>query len=234
MPGVGIFPTSSSKHKQCWKQVLIANKVKKNNWEIWARSHFWSDLREDQRLRERPKCNPSMLLILIFFPHSRFMLRCQFFSLSSCQYLCITLFLIWQFCLVIYNSAVKITWLIMSSYIKILIFNLSCWKINIFDCRAFDSQALRETGTVSILHTLTLRLKRTLMCVHQVLIGTKKKCRNVVRGLSNITCLEFLQHSCIILLPIQGAARLRDNTLLIASISFFTLLIFTLRNYRRQ
>lgn len=138
------------------------------------------------------------------------------FSLSSCQYLCITLFLIWQFCLVIYNAAVKITWRIMSSYMKILIFNLSCWKINIFNCRAFDSQALRETGTVSLLHTLTLRLKRALVCVHQVLTGTKKKCRNVVRGLSSITCLEFLQHPCIILLPIQGAARLRDSTLLIA------------------
>lgn len=111
------------------------------------------------------------------------MLRCQFFSLSSCQYLCITLFLIWQFCLVIYNAAVKITWLIMSSYMKILIFNLSFWKINIFNCRAFDSQALRETGTVSILHTLTLRLKRTLMCVHQGLIGTKKvqKCGEGVK-----------------------------------------------------
>lgn len=163
-----------------------------------------------------------MLLILIFFPQ-QIHAQGSIFSLSSCQYLCITLFLIWQFCLVTYNAAVKITWHIMSFYMKILICNLSCWKINIFDCRAFDSQPLRETGTVSVLHTLTLRLKRALVCVHQVLVGTKKF-RNVVRRLSSVTCLEFLQHPYIILLPIQGAARLRDNTVLIA---FHLILYFT-------
>lgn len=41
------------------------------------------------------------------------------------------------------------------------------------NCTTCDSQPLRETGTVSILQTLKLRLKIALMCVHQVLLATK-------------------------------------------------------------